>query len=380
MTPPWPPFPSANASSEQLPSEDSPPPLTTIRTPLLLLKTRSTPHDAYYTYFNSSLLNYEPSFLPVLQHTYPSEALECLRALLVSTPPLAGYGGLICTSQRAVEALGMVLGSIRDAEPDSGSEDGNGNSMEKLRRFNVPLYTVGPATSRALEALREEFLPQCQVLGKETGNGGRLADYILANYHRPSHSPSSSTSRESALPVNDPLESSTTRDRKDSGDPVAPLLFLVGDTRRDIIPTTLQSSQLSPSQRIQVDESVVYETTTKKDFGAELKQALDATEVIADEESTHSLSGARWIAVFSPAGWAEVVQALLAREEEAVAAARRDSGRREGRSRVFVATIGPTTRDYLKDEFGLEADVCAETPSPEGLGRGIEAWMRMKAL
>jgi uroporphyrinogen-III synthase len=42
---------------------------------------------------------------------------------------------------------------------------------------------------------------------------------------------------------------------------------------------------------------------------------------------------------------------------------------------VFVATIGPTTRDHLRKEYGFVADVCAEKPSQEGVALGIERFM-----
>jgi len=39
---------------------------------------------------------------------------------------------------------------------------------------------------------------------------------------------------------------------------------------------------------------------------------------------------------------------------------------------TYIATIGPTTRDYLVKEFGYEPHVCAEKPSPEGIYAAIE--------
>ncbi|KAA6413996.1 MAG: hypothetical protein FRX48_02358 [Lasallia pustulata] len=59
-----------------------------------------------------------------------------------------------------------------------------------------------------------------------------------------------------------------------------------------------------------------------------------------------------------------------------------EGGDEEGRRRreTYVASIGPTTRDYLRREFGFEVDVCAEEPSPEGVGRGIERFMREKGM
>ena len=46
---------------------------------------------------------------------------------------------------------------------------------------------------------------------------------------------------------------------------------------------------------------------------------------------------------------------------------------------TYIATIGPTTRDYLQRTFGYEPDVCAETPSPEGVWKGITRFMASKA-
>ena len=45
---------------------------------------------------------------------------------------------------------------------------------------------------------------------------------------------------------------------------------------------------------------------------------------------------------------------------------------------TYVATIGPTTRDFLRNCFGYEPDVCAEKPSPEGVEMGIRAFLKDK--
>lgn len=37
-----------------------------------------------------------------------------------------------------------------------------------------------------------------------------------------------------------------------------------------------------------------------------------------------------------------------------------------------VVTIGPTTKEFLEVELGFEPDVCAEKPTPEGVGEAIE--------
>lgn len=45
---------------------------------------------------------------------------------------------------------------------------------------------------------------------------------------------------------------------------------------------------------------------------------------------------------------------------------------------TFVATIGPTTRDYLVRKFGFQPDVCAAEPSPEGVRTGIIQFMESR--
>jgi uroporphyrinogen-III synthase len=101
-----------------------PPQPTTI--PILLLKTKSTPTDAYEDLFTSppstetstksavqdDVPNFAPQFVPVLQHRFLDAGLDRLRAPLlrqqISSQPDAEYGGLIFTSQRAVEAFAKI--------------------------------------------------------------------------------------------------------------------------------------------------------------------------------------------------------------------------------------------------------------------------------
>jgi uroporphyrinogen-III synthase len=84
---------------------------------ILLLKTKSTPNDGYDEYFsvkgNNEKWSYEPAFVPVLEHRFQEEALGTVRELLekkeISNNIGARYGGLIFTSQRAVEAFARVV-------------------------------------------------------------------------------------------------------------------------------------------------------------------------------------------------------------------------------------------------------------------------------
>ena len=95
-------------------------------TPILLLKTKSTPHDNYDDFFSTN--GYTPSFIPVLEHRFHTENLASVRELFASgafnTDPATPtaihtakqpngshkkYGGMIFTSQRAVEAFAEMI-------------------------------------------------------------------------------------------------------------------------------------------------------------------------------------------------------------------------------------------------------------------------------
>jgi uroporphyrinogen-III synthase len=78
-----------------------------------------------------------------------------------------------------------------------------------------------------------------------------------------------------------------------------------------------------------------------------------------------------WLVIFTPTGFEAMLQSLVLLDPE-TGKFRKAS---KGPNRPFIATIGPTTRDFLKREFDFEPDVCAEKPSPEGVGAGITAFM-----
>jgi len=304
------------------------------RIPILLLKTKSTPGDGYKEYFQSTIgVTYEPSFVPVLEHRFREKALSDIHNLIscagFATPHESGkYGGIIFTSQRAVEAFTGVIRRLR--------EESRLVTVEELLS-HVPFYVVGPATARGLKALGLS----CPILGEETGNGEALASFILGDYNSRWTSPSQKC-------------------------PKPRLLFLVGEQRRDIIPRTLQSENLEPSHRIGVDELVVYETGEMHSFKSDFASRW--------MENFHSGHDIQWIVVFSPTGCRAMLESLsLLDPDTGMAVANHQTG--EGRT--FIATIGPTTRDYLRQEFGFEPDVCAESPSPEGVGNGIAAFMTM---
>lgn len=191
----------------------------------------------------------------------------------------------------------------------------------------MPIYSVGPATTRALRAIPQS--PPLRIFGEHTGNGDVLAQYILEHYgewHR-----------------DNPKK--------------PPLLFLVGEQRRDIIPKTLMGSTLPADTRIEVTEKVVYGTGVMESFPNDFEKLLSRTK---DRQT-------RWVVVFSPTGCDSMLRSLGFMLDEKTGEATRGPGQRTTR----IATIGPTTRDYLIRTFALEPDVCAAKPSPEGVWEAI---------
>lgn len=314
--------------------------LSVDQAPVYLLKTKSSPSDSYEEYFNTAENgHFKPIFVPVLEHLFRDDALRTLRRSSERFAFAGGseatsrqkatanqakrYGGIIFTSQRAVDAFATVIAKL---DPEK---------RDMLFDKNMPLYVVGPATANGVKSLGLH----CEVIGEQTGNGDALSQFILG-WHKTL-----------------PKDATHLDGRK------LPLLFLVGEQRRDIIPKSLQSEDLPGSDRIPVTEMVVYETgemtTFEEDFTNILKQAKTAKVK------------QQWVVVFSPQGCEAMLSALGWLDEKTgkYSSARRDAV--SGPTATKIATIGPTTRDYLVEQFNFEPDVCAEKPSPEGVGEGI---------
>ena len=231
---------------------------------------------------------------------------------------------------------------------------------------------MGPATSRTLKTLLSsssilQSYP-CEIFGADTGNGENLAKYILSHY--------------SSL---HPL-SSTTGEKPG-------LLFLVGEQRRDVIPKTLTSSTLPEGERIGVDELVVYETGVMETFPQDFEKQI----AVGRRANPDVIS----IVVFSPSGCEAMLLSLgyidpngkltkegqksvrwpsertLDEERENVLGS---ATPRSEKPRYCIASIGPTTRDYLFNTWGFEVDVCAEKPSPAGVGEGISRFLNQRGI
>ena len=84
-----------------------PPPLI----PVLLLKTASTPSDSYHELLSAH--GFAPRFVPVLLHRFDDRGLGTLRDALrrrsIGALEDCAWGGLVFTSQRAVEAFASVV-------------------------------------------------------------------------------------------------------------------------------------------------------------------------------------------------------------------------------------------------------------------------------
>jgi len=123
---------------------------------------------------------------------------------------------------------------------------------------------------------------------------------------------------------------------------------------------------LADDERIAVTEVEVYGTGVMGSFERDFAQRLSETRGEGE--------GPRWVVVFSPTGCEAALRALGVLDRE-TGRARAGAGERKGKAGTYVATIGPTTRDYLRETFGFEPDVCAECPSPEGVGEAIGRFM-----
>lgn len=299
-------------------------------TSLFLLKTKSVPGDGYEEQFAAAKdgVRFESVFVPVLEHKFKDKGVRVMRNLIrhdrFGTHEGAKYGGLIFTSQRAVEAFSKSVAEAVEAGHDDGT-------LPHIQQ--VPVYTVGPATTRALRAIQQ--LPSLQTFGAETGNGEALAHFILDHYvdwHRDSNER-------------------------------PPLLFVVGEQRRDIIPETLMNPKLGMDRRIQVDEVTVYETGVMESFEQDFTALLRKT----------GNRSSRWVVVFSPTG-CEAMLRSLNMLNPSTGKVRADVSR--STRNTYIATIGPTTRDHLRKQFDFDPDVCAETPSPEGLEAGIRKFIK----
>lgn len=157
------------------------------------------------------------------------------------------------------------------------------------------------------------------------------------------------------------------------------LLFLVGEVRRDIIPKTLAAGGGDSERKIDVQEWIVYETGVMEGFEEEYRKEILEWNSSTDSSSRRSVSGKEipWTVVFSPTGTDAMMRVLSSLYTDADTDEIEGSKKKE--KKHYIATIGPTTRDHLVRTFGIEPDVCAEKPSPEGIESGIRLFLESLA-
>ena len=319
--------------------------------PMIFLKNPSNGHvneDAYTEHFGAidqaRNAYYKPLYVPVLEHTFDLNELQKVLShhqffwYWEGHAKVGLYGGIIFTSQRAVEAFAKAS----DLNVSKWSSKGLEQSPSKLE---VPFYAVGPATAQSLEKVRKEFYPGCWIRGgEEAGTGEKLADLILVEYE-------------------DVCE-------KRKGNPIysnKSLLFLAGAKHRDVIPVKIAAAPWQ--ERVHVEEMIVYSTKGSLSFASDIASTLEST---AD-------AIIRWIVIFSPTAGEGLLRALGWLESGSKMVQSADHPCWVDR-KTFVASIGPTTRDYMKTTFGFDVDVCAEKPSPEDVKEGVEHFMRSEGL
>lgn len=125
-------------------------------------------------------------------------------------------------------------------------------------------------------------------------------------------------------------------------------------------------------------------------FEAEFGEAVDSGRKYLD--SSHSdpdpdgdgdnrgRERVMWVVVFSPTGCDAMLRVLGLSSSSSSSSSSTGTGvgtvsGDDRNRRIFIATIGPTTRDHLRSKYGVEPDVCAQEPSQDGVGRGIEEFM-----
>ena len=195
---------------------------------------------------------------------------------------------------------------------------------------DIPVYSVGPATTRALRAI--PLNPPLQVIGEHTGAADELAPFIIEDYSK----------------------RYADREKK------PPLLFLVGEKHRDVIPRVLREQA-----GWRVDEVVVYGTAELASFREDFAQRLGETVNFP----------VRWVVVFSPSGCEAMLAALGFLDEKTGRAKPKSNLDEKTTTSTFIATIGKTTKAHLVTKFGYEPEVCAEQPTPKAILEGIMRFM-----
>ncbi|GAA5918351.1 hypothetical protein JCM6882_007295 [Rhodosporidiobolus microsporus] len=284
--------------------------------------------------------------LPVLSTSFTN--LSRLAEVLSSGAD--GCDGVVMTSARSAEAWAAAAATLDPfSSPSSVNPSANPPSSP-----TPPFFVVGTGTRSALlERLPEARRPPEEaILGaEETGTGESLARFILEHFGAEDDNVAAGEGR---------------RRRK--------LLYLTGDKNRDTLPAILGASS-SPS--VDLDPLQVYATSTCPSFSSALPALLDELSSVASSSFAPSSPPPQtvWFALFSPSSALPLINhlralSLLPYAPSSSAQTSSASSSSPSLHLRFVA-IGPTTRDYLEQELGVEVHATATKPEATALVEAV---------
>ncbi|CAK5268747.1 unnamed protein product [Mycena citricolor] len=279
-------------------------------TSVLLLRAPAGTPDRYETAFSAA--GHLCTSLPVLETALVNG--DALRTL-VREQGRCTYDAVIITSARACEAWGAAVDSLEDG-PTQGT-------MQASDWTGTPFYVVGSTTATALAAIRaahpqSPYAPS-DVRGESSGTSQELARFVLQDLGDPPHP--------------------------------RPLLYLTGDKNRDTLPDILAAGghQLHTVQ--------VYETRGSSRFREDLDTVLRLP--------IHRGTALWWIVFFAPSS-SEFTIPFLQEHFDLRGVDNRLLATR-------IASIGPTTTDFLRETAHLTVHAMASKPTPQHLLEAIQA-------
>ncbi|KZV72396.1 tetrapyrrole biosynthesis, uroporphyrinogen III synthase [Peniophora sp. CONT] len=276
---------------------------------VFLLRAPTSEPDRYESALREA--SFLPQSLPVLE---TSLLVSGLKYILRKGPEV---DGVIVTSQRSAEAWGRAVDGVLEQ---------GGSALSHKNWSDIPFYTVGPSTASILTSLagptpspaRTALCPS-DVRGSDSGSSEKLAHFILSDRPGP-----------------------------------ARLLYLTGDKNRDTLPKIIEEGS---NGRVSLLEEQVYET-----HGI----ALDAFE--GDLVSRmDNISGTPWIVFFAPSSSKHVLPMLM--KHFALARNNVTAVSAPSSPIAWVAAIGPTTADFLRDECGLLVHAVPPKPTADLLAQ-----------
>ncbi|XP_070289364.1 uroporphyrinogen-III synthase isoform X1 [Myotis yumanensis] len=227
-----------------------------------------------------------------------------------------GYGGLIFTSPRAVEAVELSL-----------EQDGKSEVWRKSLRETwsaKPVYVVGNATASLVKKLGLE------AEGESSGNAEKLAECICSRTRDNANSAQNTRGwgsgwAEAGVSTGEP--------------PALPLLFPCGALKGEVLP------QMLKDKGIPMESIIVYRKIPHPGIQVNLDSYYSKQGIPAS------------IAFFSPSGLTYSLEHIRELSGSSI-------------EQIKFAAIGPTTARALAAQ-GLPVSCTAESPTPQALAAGI---------